>query len=60
MYEKGSALEYEVVEASCLHWLLRYANDLRTTFSAERRRAEELHQALDAVERAYTATVRAA
>jgi HD domain len=39
--------------------LLRYANDLRTTFSAERRRAEELHQALDAVELAYTATVRA-
>jgi ribonuclease P protein subunit RPR2 len=39
--------------------LLRYANDLRTTFSAERRRAEELGQALDAVELAYTATVRA-
>ena len=33
--------------------LLRYANDLRTTFSAERRRAEELGQALDAVELAY-------
>ncbi|HEV3398273.1 MAG TPA: HD domain-containing phosphohydrolase [Actinomycetes bacterium] len=39
--------------------LLRYADDLRTTFSAERRRAEELRQALDAVELAYTATVRA-
>jgi HD-GYP domain-containing protein (c-di-GMP phosphodiesterase class II) len=39
--------------------LLRYADDLRTTFSAERRRAEELRAALDAVELAYTATVRA-
>jgi len=39
--------------------LLRYADDLRTTFSAERRRAEELREALDAVELAYTATVRA-
>jgi hypothetical protein len=39
--------------------LLRYADDLRTTFSAERRRAEELGKALDAVELAYTATVRA-
>jgi hypothetical protein len=39
--------------------LLRYADDLRTTFSAERRRAEELSEALDAVELAYTATVRA-
>ena len=39
--------------------LLRYADDLRTTFSAERRRAEELGRALDAVELAYTATVRA-
>jgi hypothetical protein len=39
--------------------LLRYADDLRTTFSAERRRAEELRQALDAVELAYIATVRA-
>ena len=33
--------------------LLRYADDLRTTFSAERRRAEELGKALDAVELAY-------
>jgi HD domain len=39
--------------------LLRYADDLRTTFSAERRRAEQLRAALDAVELAYTATVRA-
>jgi HD domain len=39
--------------------LLRYADDLRTTFAAERRRAEELRAALDAVELAYTATVRA-
>ncbi|MDP9208367.1 MAG: HD-GYP domain-containing protein, partial [Actinomycetota bacterium] len=39
--------------------LLRYADDLRTTFSAERRRAEELRQALDAVELAYAATVQA-
>ena len=27
VYEKGSALEYEVVEASCLHRLLRYAEE---------------------------------
>ncbi len=27
VYEKGSALEYEVVEASCMHRLLRYANE---------------------------------
>ena len=39
--------------------LLRYADDLRTTFAAERRRAEELRQALDAVELAYAATVQA-
>ena len=39
--------------------LLRYADDLRTTYTAERRRAEELRQALDAVELAYIATVRA-
>jgi HD-GYP domain-containing protein (c-di-GMP phosphodiesterase class II) len=39
--------------------LLRYADDLRTTFSAERRRAEELGAALDAVELAYSATVQA-
>jgi HD-GYP domain-containing protein (c-di-GMP phosphodiesterase class II) len=39
--------------------LLRYADDLRTTFTAERRRAEELREALDAVELAYIATVRA-
>jgi hypothetical protein len=39
--------------------LLRYADDLRTTFTAERQRAEELREALDAVELAYIATVRA-
>jgi hypothetical protein len=39
--------------------LLRYADDLRTTFSAERRRAEQLREALHAVELAYSATVRA-
>jgi hypothetical protein len=39
--------------------LLRYADDLRTTFSAERSRAEELRAALDAVELAYSATVQA-
>jgi HD-GYP domain-containing protein (c-di-GMP phosphodiesterase class II) len=39
--------------------LLRYADGLRTTFSAERRRAEELREALDALELAYTSTVRA-
>jgi 3-keto-5-aminohexanoate cleavage enzyme len=27
IYEKGSALEYEIVEASCLHRLLRYADE---------------------------------
>ena len=27
VYEKGSALEYEVVEASCLHRLVRYAHE---------------------------------
>ena len=40
------------------HPALRYANDL-LPFSAERRRAEELGQALDAVELACTPTVRA-
>jgi HD-GYP domain-containing protein (c-di-GMP phosphodiesterase class II) len=39
--------------------LLRYADDLRTTYTAERRRAEELREALDAVQLAYIATVRA-
>jgi HD-GYP domain-containing protein (c-di-GMP phosphodiesterase class II) len=39
--------------------LLRYADDLRTTYTAERRRAEELREALDAVELTYIATVRA-
>ena len=27
VYKKGAALEYEVVEASCLHRLMRYANE---------------------------------
>ncbi|HET6750449.1 MAG TPA: response regulator [Actinomycetes bacterium] len=39
--------------------LLRYADDLRTTFTAERLRAEQLREALDAVQLAYIATVRA-
>jgi hypothetical protein len=39
--------------------LLRYADDLRTTYAAERRRSAELGAALQAVELAYTATVRA-
>ncbi len=39
--------------------LLRYADDLRTTYAAERHRSEELSAALDAVELAYIATVRA-
>jgi len=39
--------------------LLRYADDLRTTWAAERRGAEELGEALAAVEHAYSATVRA-
>jgi ribonuclease P protein subunit RPR2 len=39
--------------------LLRYADDLRTTFAAERRRAGELSRALGALDAAYRATVRA-
>ncbi|HEX6675124.1 MAG TPA: HD domain-containing phosphohydrolase [Actinomycetes bacterium] len=39
--------------------LLRYADDLRTTYAAERRRAEELRHALHELELSYTATVRA-
>jgi HD-GYP domain-containing protein (c-di-GMP phosphodiesterase class II) len=39
--------------------LLRYADDLRTTYAAERRQAEELRRALDELELSYTATVRA-
>ncbi len=39
--------------------LLRYAGDLRTTYAAERRRSAELRSALDAVEVAFIATVRA-
>ncbi len=39
--------------------LLRYADELRTTYAAERRRAEQLREALEGIELAYTATVRA-
>jgi HD-GYP domain-containing protein (c-di-GMP phosphodiesterase class II) len=39
--------------------LLRYADDLRTTYAAERRQAEELRRALGELELSYTATVRA-
>ena len=39
--------------------LLRYADDLRTTYAAERRRSEELRSALQALEQAYAATVHA-
>ena len=39
--------------------LLRYADDLRTTYAAERRQAEELRHALHELELSYTATVRA-
>jgi hypothetical protein len=39
--------------------LLRYADDLRTTYAAERRHAEELRHALHDLELSYTATVRA-
>jgi hypothetical protein len=39
--------------------LLRYADDLRTTYAAERRQAEELRRALHDLENSYTATVRA-
>jgi HD-GYP domain-containing protein (c-di-GMP phosphodiesterase class II) len=51
---------HKLEQADAAHsQLLRYADDLRTTFSAERRRAEELREALDAVGHAYAATVRA-
>jgi ribonuclease P protein subunit RPR2 len=47
-------------QADAVHsQLLRYADDLRTTWASERRRAEELRDALAAVEQAYSATVRA-
>ena len=39
--------------------MLRYADDLRTTYAAERRQAEELRHALHELELSYTATVRA-
>jgi ribonuclease P protein subunit RPR2 len=39
--------------------LLRYADDLRTTYADERRRSQEVVRALDALETAYAATVRA-
>jgi hypothetical protein len=39
--------------------LLRYADDLRVTYAAERRRSEELSAALAALEQSYIATVRA-
>jgi len=39
--------------------LLRYADDLRVTYAAERRRSEELGAALAALEQSYIATVRA-
>ncbi len=39
--------------------LLRYADDLRTTYASERRQAEELRRALHDLELSYTATVRA-
>ncbi|HYY82393.1 MAG TPA: HD-GYP domain-containing protein [Actinomycetes bacterium] len=50
----------KLAQADAAHsQLLRYADDLRTTFAAERHRAEELRAALGAVEEAYAATVRA-
>ena len=50
----------KLAQADAVHsQLLRYADDLRTTWAAERRQAEELRQALAAVEHAYSATVRA-
>jgi HD-GYP domain-containing protein (c-di-GMP phosphodiesterase class II) len=50
----------KLAQADAAHsQLLRYADDLRTTYTAERRHAEELRGALDAVELAYIATVRA-
>jgi HD-GYP domain-containing protein (c-di-GMP phosphodiesterase class II) len=39
--------------------LLRYADDLRTTYASERRQAEELRRALYDLELSFTATVRA-
>jgi 3-keto-5-aminohexanoate cleavage enzyme len=41
VYRKGSALEYEVVEASCLHRLMRYANEGQ--FDRHRRNMWLLH-----------------
>ncbi len=50
----------KLAQADAAHsQLLRYADDLRTTYAAERRRSEELGAALEAVELAYIATVRA-
>jgi ribonuclease P protein subunit RPR2 len=50
----------KLAQADAAHsQLLRYADDLRATYTAERRHAEELRGALDAVELAYIATVRA-
>jgi hypothetical protein len=47
-------------QADAVHsQLLRYADDLRTTYAAERRQAEELRRALGDLELSYTATVRA-
>jgi ribonuclease P protein subunit RPR2 len=50
----------KLAQAEAAHrQLLRYAGDLRTTYAAERRRSAELRHALDAVEVAFIATVRA-
>lgn len=46
------------LQQTTLRQLEAYALDIRTTFSAEKQRAEELALALDELERTYLATVR--
>jgi len=54
-----AALEGQTSQATLLHRQLEaYARDVRKTFSAEKRRREELARALDELEETYLATVR--
>jgi HD domain len=56
-YELWSA---KLAQADAAHaQLLRYADDLRTTYAGERRKAEQVAEALDALHQAYAATVHA-
>src|SRR4029453_6772214 len=56
-YELWSA---KLAQADAAHaQLLRYADDLRTTYAGERRQAEQVAEALDALHQAYAATVHA-